>query len=85
MSDALTAVVLLAAVGLLYVGVWEFWARRRLVVLRREAVSLRYRVPRRLLALYLLGTLLAPLTAVVVAVAWLYARARRLSHSWKQA
>lgn len=85
MSADLGLAMTVTLVPLSYVLVWAFWTRPRLLVLRREAVSLRYRAPLRLVALYLLCTLIAPLTGSVVALAWLYASCRRLSHSWKQA
>lgn len=72
-----------AYLGLGYL-LWRWWARPRLLVLRQEATGLRYRVPRRLVALYLLGVLSAPVTVLVLCYGWLLAQSRALTHSWQQ-
>ena len=56
-----------AALMLAYVLVWQLWARPRLILLRVEASMYGYRVPREIVALYLAGALLAPLTALALA------------------
>jgi hypothetical protein len=63
---------------------WRLWARPRLLVLREEAIGLRYRVPRRLVALYVLGVLVAPVTWLALLGGWVLAQSRALTHSWQQ-
>lgn len=59
-------------------GLWRLWSRPRLLVLREEAQRTRYRVPRGLVAVYLLAAVLAPLTGLVVAVGWGIEQVNRL-------